>query len=51
MSFTSTLNKQSTLLAYLEELEKVEDDFNGWQTVQHTLSVLDKQEIGPLPTT
>lgn len=41
----STVNKQSPLLAYLEELERVEDNIAGWQTVEHTLCILDKQEI------
>lgn len=41
----STVNKQSPLLAYLEELERVEDNIAGWQTVEQTLCILDKQEM------
>lgn len=44
----STVNKQSPLLAYLEELERAEDNTAGWQTVEHILHLLDKQQIIPI---
>lgn len=48
----STVNKQSPLLTYLEELERVEDNSAGWQTVEHTICLLDKPEmISNTPTT